>query len=63
MLLSGLWQDIIDFRGVIVTMKGNKEFCNEEGTQFDFVSRYFAPWLGINEDPVTGLNSRSLHYL
>ncbi|MFC1850891.1 PhzF family phenazine biosynthesis protein [candidate division CSSED10-310 bacterium] len=21
---------------------------------FDFVSRFFAPWLGINEDPVTG---------
>jgi predicted PhzF superfamily epimerase YddE/YHI9 len=20
----------------------------------DFVSRYFAPWVGINEDPVTG---------
>lgn len=21
---------------------------------FDFVSRYFAPWVGIDEDPVTG---------
>lgn len=21
---------------------------------FDFISRYFAPWVGINEDPVTG---------
>ncbi len=21
---------------------------------FDFVSRYFAPWVGVNEDPVTG---------
>lgn len=21
---------------------------------FDFVSRFFAPWVGINEDPVTG---------
>lgn len=32
-------------RGVIVTAKGNKT---------DFVSRFFAPALGINEDPVTG---------
>lgn len=23
-------------------------------SQYDFVSRYFAPWIGINEDPVTG---------
>lgn len=32
-------------RGVIVTAKGNKS---------DFVSRFFAPAVGINEDPVTG---------
>mgnify|MGYP001098977100 CR=1 FL=1 len=31
--------------GIIVTAKGNK---------VDFVSRFFAPKLGINEDPVTG---------
>jgi PhzF family phenazine biosynthesis protein len=23
-------------------------------SQFDFISRYFAPWAGIDEDPVTG---------
>jgi len=33
-------------RGVIVTAKGDNT-C-------DFVSRFFAPWVGINEDPVTG---------
>ncbi len=33
-------------RGVIVTAKGD--------THYDFVSRFFAPWVGINEDPVTG---------
>jgi len=33
-------------RGVIVTVKGEKDY--------DFVSRYFAPWNGIPEDPVTG---------
>jgi PhzF family phenazine biosynthesis protein len=32
-------------RGVIVTAKGN---------DVDFVSRFFAPEVGINEDPVTG---------
>lgn len=36
-------------RGVIVTVK------NENGANdYDFLSRYFAPWLGIPEDPVTG---------
>lgn len=39
--LSGL-----DCRGVIVTARG-------DGTH-DFVSRYFAPACGIDEDPVTG---------
>ena len=34
-------------RGVIVTAKGN-----EDGV--DFVSRFFAPGVGIDEDPVTG---------
>lgn len=32
-------------RGVIITAKGN---------DMDFVSRYFAPQFGINEDPATG---------
>ena len=32
-------------RGIIITAKGNDT---------DFVSRYFAPAYGINEDPVTG---------
>ena len=35
----------LDLRGVIVTAKGNK---------VDFVSRFFAPKFGIDEDPVTG---------
>ena len=34
-------------RGVIVTIKGSDNGIN-------FYSRYFAPWVGINEDPVTG---------
>lgn len=35
-----------DINGVIVTVKGQPPY--------DFVSRVFVPWLGINEDPVTG---------
>ena len=35
------------YRGVCVTAPGN-------GTQYDFVCRYFAPRVGVDEDPVTG---------
>lgn len=38
------------FRGLIVTAKGGVD----EGDGVDFVSRFFAPSVGINEDPVTG---------
>ena len=34
-------------RGVIVTMRAQTD-------DYDFLSRYFAPWNGIPEDPVTG---------
>ena len=34
-------------RGVIVT-------CRSDDPAFDFVSRFFAPAVGVNEDPVTG---------
>ncbi|EPT9252787.1 PhzF family phenazine biosynthesis protein [Vibrio alginolyticus] len=33
-------------RGVVITAQSS--------TDADFVSRYFAPWVGVNEDPVTG---------
>jgi len=35
----------LDCRGVIISAKGNEA---------DFVSRFFAPQSGVNEDPVTG---------
>jgi len=35
----------IEARGIIVTARSDK---------FDFVSRFFAPAVGVNEDPVTG---------
>lgn len=37
----------VQARGVIVT-------AQDDGAQYDFVSRFFAPRVGINEDPVTG---------
>jgi PhzF family phenazine biosynthesis protein len=37
----------IEMRGVIVTSRATSAKC-------DFVSRFFAPRVGINEDPVTG---------
>ena len=40
-----LLAELSDWFGVIVTAKGN---------EVDFVSRYFAPRAGINEDPVSG---------
>ena len=36
----------LGWRGVIVTSAGSGHY--------DFISRYFAPWMGVNEDPVTG---------
>jgi PhzF family phenazine biosynthesis protein len=37
----------VDCRGVIVTARSSRE-------PFDFVSRFFAPAAGVDEDPVTG---------
>lgn len=37
----------LDYQGVIVTAQAS-------GSDYDFVSRYFAPAAGIDEDPVTG---------
>jgi predicted PhzF superfamily epimerase YddE/YHI9 len=34
-------------RGVTVTSHSTSD-------KYDFISRYFAPWVGINEDPVNG---------
>lgn len=38
----------VDARGVVVTAAA------DEGTDHDFVSRFFAPNVGVDEDPVTG---------
>ena len=38
---------MVDARGVIVTSRAS-------GDEYDFVSRFFGPRVGVNEDPVTG---------
>ena len=40
--------DRLPVSNVIVTSRGDKD------SEYDFVSRFFAPGLGIDEDPVTG---------
>jgi predicted PhzF superfamily epimerase YddE/YHI9 len=41
-----------------VAVKGVKIVChnlsNTQYSDYDFVSRYFNPWVGIDEDPVNG---------
>lgn len=44
----------IDTRGIIITARA------EKNSAADFVSRFFAPRYGINEDPVTGSSHCSL---
>ncbi|XP_035225048.1 phenazine biosynthesis-like domain-containing protein 1 isoform X2 [Stegodyphus dumicola] len=43
-------------RGVIVTVKGSgmNDCLDGDGISYDFISRVFAPWRGILEDPVCG---------
>jgi len=38
-------ENTLGWRGVVVTSRSG---------EYDFVSRYFAPWMGVDEDPVTG---------
>jgi PhzF family phenazine biosynthesis protein len=42
------------FKKVLLTSKSNA------GSAFDFISRYFAPSIGVNEDPVTGTSHSCL---
>lgn len=41
----------LEVKGIIVTAQSSS---SPTFSQYDFISRYFAPWNGINEDPVTG---------
>uniref|UniRef100_A0A8C9L1Z0 Phenazine biosynthesis-like domain-containing protein n=1 Tax=Pavo cristatus TaxID=9049 RepID=A0A8C9L1Z0_PAVCR len=44
-------------KGLILTLKGKS---NGKDKGHDFYSRYFAPWYGVLEDPVTGVSSHTL---
>lgn len=39
---------------VIVTAQGNEDMALKDGRVPDFVTRFFAPAKGVDEDPVTG---------
>ncbi|XP_028844987.1 phenazine biosynthesis-like domain-containing protein 1 [Denticeps clupeoides] len=39
-----------NIKGIVVTIKGDRT----SPPTYDFFSRYFAPWHGVTEDPVTG---------
>ncbi len=39
---------------VQIPIHGLAVTARSDSSEFDFISRYFAPWVGINEDPVTG---------
>ena len=47
-----------DFRNMVTSTEGievSGTMVTSEGEPpYDFISRFFAPWLGIDEDPVTG---------
>ncbi len=44
----------VEIKGLIVTAAG-------DNGGYDFYSRFFAPWLGVNEDPVTGSSHTMLY--
>ena len=41
-------------RGCIITVSADVDEAKVVQPDFHFQSRYFAPWVGIPEDPVTG---------
>jgi PhzF family phenazine biosynthesis protein len=55
-----------DFAAIGALVRGPRQGClavtapADEGKAYDFVSRFFAPGLGANEDPVTGMSFADL---
>ncbi|MDR3285451.1 MAG: PhzF family phenazine biosynthesis protein [Holosporales bacterium] len=45
---------ILDCRAISITAISNDHVLEKENVSYDFVSRYFAPKVGIPEDPVCG---------
>ena len=48
--VQGLTPDL----GVVASLPGRGLIVTAQGHEVDFVSRFFAPGIGIDEDPVTG---------
>lgn len=48
----------------LVSIPGRSVIVTSESSlpEFDFISRNFAPWIGVNEDPVTGSTHCALAY-
>ena len=44
----------IPCRGIIVTARPDTLSADASGSEYDFLSRFFAPAVGVDEDPVTG---------
>ena len=44
----------VEVEAVILTAKAEDGAIDSSGKQYDYFLRFFCPWLGISEDPVTG---------
>lgn len=51
-VLRGLQPDFLALKAL--PLRTVAVTCCSENSEFDFISRYFAPRMGVNEDPVTG---------
>ena len=57
LLLYGSQEDIEEIRpdfGLLKSVQARGVMITAAGYEYDFVSRFFAPAVGVNEDPVTG---------
>ena len=52
--LAAVQPDGSIIRGCIITVSADVDEAKVVQPDFHFQSRYFAPWVGIPEDPVTG---------
>ena len=43
-----------DIKGIAVTCKNHNMIESPYNKSYDFLTRYFNPWFGVDEDPVTG---------
>lgn len=39
-----------------ITVKGDSDFDKDNGKKYDFISRLFCPWIGINEDALSAVS-------